>query len=477
MLSNKAKDGLTELMGAENVSFETEDLLCYSYDATNRLFSPEAVVFPANTEEVSAVMRLANAEGFPVVPRGAGTGFTGGSLPIQGGVVLSTERMTRIISIDALNLTSEVEPGVVTWELQQAVEKQGLFYPPDPTSARFSTIGGNIGECAGGPHAVKYGVTRDYVMALEVVLPTGEIITTGTRTVKGVVGYDLTRLIVGSEGTLGIVTKAILKLLPKPAATSTLLAVFPTVVDAAGAVSGIIAARIVPATLEFMDGISIACVREFAGSALPEAEALLLIELDGDPEVIARQAGSVEKVCLENSSVDVRIATDKNEVKELWKARRALSASMFKVRPNKINEDVVVPRSEIPALIAGVRGISEKFKLPIACFGHAGDGNIHVNVMHDAADPVEADAAARAVTEAFELALSLGGTISGEHGVGTAKAPYLSMELSPESISLMEKIKRTFDPNGVLNPGKIFPAGGGESPSAAVPGRPRAETD
>lgn len=457
MLANYIKLELKRIFGEENVSFELEDLLCYSYDATKTMSQPDGVVFPKNASEISLILKMANAEGFPVIPRGAGTGFSGGSVPVEGGVVLSTERMKGILSIDTENLTAVVEPGVITWDFQQAAEGLGLFYPPDPTSMKFSTIGGNIAECAGGPRAVKYGVTRDYVTGLEVVLPTGEIINTGVKTAKGVVGYDLTRLIVGSEGTLGVVTKAYLRLLPKPETVRTLLAVFKDVTDAARAVSAIIRARIIPSTLELIDSVSIRCVEEHARIDLPaDAGAVLLIEVDGSSDATAIEVEGVKKVCEEHGA-QVRTAEGKAEVKGLWMARRALSASLYKIKPNKINEDVVVPRSEIPALIEGIQTIAGRHGLLIACFGHAGDGNIHVNVMHDAKDAAEAQAAKQAVTEVFELTLSLGGTISGEHGVGTAKAPFIGMELDLTVLDLMKRLKKAFDPNGVLNPGKIFP--------------------
>jgi len=457
MLASHIETELKRIVGKENVSFALEDLLCYSYDATNTMSMPDAVVFVRTAEEVSLILKMANAEGFPVIPRGAGTGFSGGSVPVEGGVVLSTERMKSIVEIDTENLTAVVQPGVVTWEFQQEVEKLGLFYPPDPTSLKFSTIGGNIAECAGGPRAVKYGVTRDYVTGLEVVLPTGEIINTGVKTAKGVVGYDLTRLIIGSEGTLGVVTKAYLRLLPLPETVKTMLAVFPDAGSAARAVSAIIRARVIPSTLELIDGTSIRCVEEHAHIGLPEdAGAVLLIEVDGSEAAASLEADSVRRVCKEHGAT-VRTAEGKSEVKDLWKARRALSASLYKIKPNKINEDVVVPRSRIPELIDGVQDIAKRHSLLIACFGHAGDGNIHVNVMHDAKDPAEAAAAKEAVTAVFELTLSLGGTISGEHGVGTSKAPFISMELGAVSIEMMKKIKKAFDPKGVLNPGKIFP--------------------
>ncbi|MBW7956782.1 MAG: FAD-binding protein [Deltaproteobacteria bacterium] len=455
MLSNLVKNGLGRIVGEANCSFSKEELLCYSYDATNTLHQPDAVVFPSGPEEVSLILKMANSEGFPVIPRGAGTGFSGGSLPVEGGVVISFERMRKILEIDTENLVAVVEPGVVTWDLQQEAEKLGLFYPPDPSSLKFSTIGGNIAECAGGPRAVKYGVTRDYVLGLEAVLPTGEIINTGVRTAKGVVGYDLTRLLVGSEGTLGVITKAILKLLPLPEATITMLSLFPDLRDAARATSAIINARIIPSTLEIMDSVSIKCVEGFAKTGLPEAESLLLIEVDGSKSAVEAETEAVRRVCLGSGATEFRTASDKNEVKDLWKARRAVSAALYKARPNKINEDIVVPRSRIPELVDGLRGISEKYDVLIASFGHAGDGNIHVNIMHD--KKTQAEAALSAAEDVFRLAIRLGGTISGEHGVGVAKARYLDMELKPEAIAAMRKIKEAFDPKGVLNPGKIFP--------------------
>lgn len=459
MLTEVVKKELKRIVGNENASFSKEDLLCYAYDATNIRKMPDAVVFPKNAAEVSCILKMANAERFPVIPRGAGSGFTGGSVPVEHGVVLSTERMRGIIVIDELNLTATVEPGVITWELQQEVEKRMLFYPPDPTSLNFSTIGGNIAECAGGPRAVKYGVTRDYVLGLEVVLGTGEIINTGTRCAKGVVGYDLTRLIVGSEGTLGVVTKATLRLIPLPESTRTLLAVFPALVDAAAAASGIIKARITPSTLEIVDSISIRCVEEYANVGLPKAGSFLIIEVDGTVEGTLREATEVRRVCMENRASTVDEAADKKEVRNLWKARKAISASLFRIKPNKINEDVVVPRSEIPALVNGISGIAKMRGLLIACFGHAGDGNIHVNIMYDGKDAKEAEAAHETVGDVFKLTLGLGGTISGEHGVGITKAPYIGMELGADVIALMKRIKTSFDPNGILNPGKVFAGG------------------
>ena len=457
MLTESTKKELSSIVGGANASFSAEDLVCYSYDATNNLFRPEGVVFAGSAAEVSDILRLACDEGFPVVPRGAGTGFTGGSLPVEGGIVLSLERMTRVLEIDAENLTARVEPGVIGWELGRELAPLGLFYPPDPTSYKFSTIGGNIAENAGGPSAVKYGVTRDYVLGLEAVLPTGEIIRTGTRTMKGVVGYDLTRLIVGSEGTLAVVTEALLRLLPLPEARKTMLGVFPGLVRAAGAVAGIIGAGIVPATLEIMDPASVRCASEYTGTALPADTALLLIEVDGPEVVVEGDAARIEDILRSQGAADVRRALDKKGVKDLWKTRRAMSAALFRLRPNKINEDVVVPRSRIRELVEGIEAIASETGLLIVSFGHAGDGNIHVNIMYDRKDEAEAVAAEKAVSRVFELVLGLGGTISGEHGVGITKSGYIEMELSPGEIAIMRGIKKTFDPKGILNPGKIFP--------------------
>ncbi len=459
MLSDTVKSELERIAGTANVSFAREDLICYSYDATNNPVAPDAVVFPGGAEEVSLILKMANSERFPVVPRGAGTGFTGGSLPVEGGVVLSTERMRSIRGIDTENLTADVEPGVVTGELQSEVEGLGLFYPPDPTSLKFSTIGGNIAECAGGPRALKYGVTRDYILGLEVVLPTGDIIMTGTKkTVKGVVGYDLTRLVVGSEGTLGVVTRAFLRLLPLPEATRTMLVKFSSLEDAARAVSAIISARIIPSTLEIMDSVSIRCVDEFAKIGLSGVEAVLLIEVDGREDGVERDVADVERICKENRSVEFRVAADRFEVKDLWKVRRSISPALKRIKPTKLNEDVVVPRSRLVELISGIQDIARKRGVVIASFGHAGDGNIHVNVMVDGNDPREARAGGDAVRDIFDLTVALGGTISGEHGVGITKAPYISMELTDQDIEAMKRIKRALDPSGVLNPGKIFPS-------------------
>lgn len=458
MLSAATINRLTAIVGSENILTSIEERLCYAYDATNQKFLPDAVLFPINATDISEVMKLANSEGFPVVPRGAGSGTSGGSLPVEGGVLLSLEEMNRIIEIDAENLTAIVEPGVVNVDLQIEAGKHDLFFPPDPSSLKFCTIGGNIAECAGGPRAVKYGVTRDYILSLEVVMPTGEVIETGVRTMKGVVGYDLTRLIVGSEGTLGVVTRATVKLLPRPAAVKTMLAIFKDLSDASRAVTAIIGSRILPSALELMDMVSIRCVEESLNLGIPdEAEAILLIELDGEEELIEKQCEAVRELCESNGALSFRVAKGKMKVRELWRVRRAIPPALIKIKPDKINEDVVVPRSRIVELITGVQRIAREKELTIASFGHAGDGNIHVNIMVDKSDPVEASKGREAVVEVFKLTIALGGTISGEHGVGTAKAPYIGMELKPPVIDVMRRIKASLDPKGVLNPGKIFP--------------------
>ncbi|AJE04476.1 FAD-binding oxidoreductase [Geobacter pickeringii] len=458
MLEPRLIDHLKTIVGAENVATDRQDLLCYGYDATQMEFLPDAVVHPGSPEEIAAILKLANAEQFPVFPRGAGSGFTGGALPKGGGIVLVTTRLNRILRIDTENLVAEVEPGVVTEQFQQAVEKLGLFYPPDPASLKFSTIGGNVAENAGGPRAVKYGVTRDFVMGLEVVLPTGEIIRTGGETYKGVVGYDLTRLLVGSEGTLGVITKIIFKLLPLPEAKKTMLTIFDSIDGAARAVSTIIGNKIIPTTLEFMDHATLQCVDRRFNLGLPAAaRAVLLIEVDGDRDLIEKQAARVHEVVKPLGLVEFKVAKDAAESEQLWKVRRLVSPSLRDVNPTKYNEDIVVPRSRVPDVIRRIDAIATRHGIPIVNFGHAGDGNIHVNVMVDKEIPGMDEKAHAAIEEIFRAALELGGTMSGEHGVGLAKQPYIPLELSPVQIATMQSVKKALDPNGILNPGKMFP--------------------
>ena len=458
MLKPDIIEELTAIVGKNNIATERQDLLCYSYDATQMEFLPDAVVHPANAEEVSAVLKLANRAGFPVFPRGAGSGFSGGALPKAGGIVLVTTRMNRILRIDTENLIAEVEPGLVTEQLQQAVEKLGLFYPPDPASLKFSTLGGNVAENAGGPRAVKYGTTKDFVMGLEVVLPTGAIIRTGGETYKGVVGYDMTKLICGSEGTLGVITKIIFKLLPYPDAKKTMLTIFDSIDGAAKAVSSIIGAKIIPTTLEFMDYATLRCVeRRFNLGIPPEGRAVLLIEVDGDRDLIEKQANQIHDVIKPLGLVRFRAAKDKAESEQFWQVRRLVSPSMRDVNPDKFNEDIVVPRSKVPDVIRRIEKIQQRYDIPIVNYGHAGDGNIHVNIMVDKKLPGIEEKAHQAICDVFQAALDLGGTMSGEHGTGLSKAPFIGMELTPDQIAAMKGIKHALDPNNILNPGKMFP--------------------
>ncbi|ABL00847.1 FAD-binding oxidoreductase [Pelobacter propionicus] len=458
MLKQEVLQELATIVGRDNIATERQDLLCYSYDATQMEFLPDAVVHPANTEEVAAIMRLANSAGFPVFPRGAGSGFSGGALPKTGGIVLVTTRMNRILRIDTENLIAEVEPGVVTEQFQQEVEKLGLFYPPDPASLKFSTLGGNVAENAGGPRAVKYGCTKDFVMGLEVVLPTGAIIRTGGETYKGVVGYDMTKLLCGSEGTLGIITKIVFKLLPYPDAKKTMLTIFDSIDGAAKAVSSIIGGKIIPTTLEFMDYATLQCVDRRFNLGIPsEGRAVLLIEVDGDRDLIEKQASQIHDIIRPLGLVQFRAAKDKAESEQLWQVRRLVSPSLRDVNPDKFNEDIVVPRSRVPDVIRRIEAIRQRHDIPIVNFGHAGDGNIHVNIMVDKKIAGMEEKAHQAIREVFQAALELGGTMSGEHGVGLSKAPFIELELTPDQIAAMKAIKQALDPNNILNPGKMFP--------------------
>ena len=456
-MNTEVFEKLASIVGRENVSIETADKITHSYDATQEQHLPDAVVYVSSAQQVSQIVKLANQYKIPVLPRGAGSGFTGGSLATQGGIVLVLTRMDKIIDIDTENLTAEVEPGVITAELQRQVEKHGLFYPPDPASKEFSTLGGNVAECAGGPRCVKYGVTKDYVLGLEVVTPTGDIISTGGKTLKNVVGYDLTKLFVGSEGTLGIVTRITLKLIPKPAAKKTMLIQFASIDGAARSVSAIIGAKIIPTTLEFLDAATIDCIR--AKSPVPLSDncrALLIIEVDGDPLLLGAQAEQILSIIDPYDVLDTQIAASDEESEEIWKVRRIVSPSLRQVNPDKFNEDIVVPRSKVPDMIRALEAISKQYNVPIVNFGHAGDGNIHVNVMVDLKEEGMEDTVERVMEEVFTAAVNLKGSISGEHGIGTSKAKYMSMELNRETIAYMQRIKAALDPLNILNPGKIF---------------------
>ena len=456
-MNKKTLQELAAIVGQEHITTTKEDLLCYSYDGSGLEFLPAAVAFPATTAEVSAIMKLAHKKRFPVVPRGAGTGMTGGSLPIAGGLVMAMSRFDRIIEIDRDNQIAVVEPGVITGKFQEEVRKAGLFYPPDPASHKFCTLGGNVAECAGGPRAVKYGVTRDYVMALEAVLPDGQVIHTGVRTAKGVAGYDLTRLLVGSEGTLAIITAITLRLLANPSASTTFMLIFDSLQEATSMV-GRILSRMTPCTMEYMDRTALKVVAEDLPFKLPKnTEALLLIEMDGDPEAVELQATALNGFLEDQPGLlEVNRAEDQKAADQLWAARRAISPATFKLKPHKIGEDVVVPRNGIPELVAYTEQLADDCGLTILTFGHAGDGNIHVNIMLDRNDPQEEAAGNNAKSLLFAKVIEMGGTITGEHGIGITKSSFLDQEIDEATLSVMQAIKKSFDPLNILNPGKIF---------------------
>jgi len=445
---------LRNIVGPPHLFTEPEELTVYSYDATRMTSLPWAVARPATAGEVSRILFLANRERFPVIPRGAGTGMSGGSVPARGGVVLSFERMNRILEVDGRDMLAVLEPGVITGDLQKEAEKVGLFYPPDPASSAFCTIGGNVAECAGGLRAVKYGVTRDYVLGLEVVLPTGEIIRTGARTTKSVAGYDLTRLLVGSEGTLGVVTQITVRLLPLPEAVRTLAAFFPGAGQAVSVLARIGAARIVPRAVEFVDQGALRAAEGYLQSELSGgAGAMLLIETDGPAASADRERDAIEVLCREAGASKIFRAGSREEQDRIWKLRKSISPALYALKPRKLNEDIVVPVSRIPELLTEVDAIASRSGLLMVTFGHAGDGNVHVNVMHDESERTKAE---QAVREVFEAVVRLQGSITGEHGVGLAKAAYLPLEAGPETIAAMKRIKQALDPNNILNPGKIF---------------------
>lgn len=450
-------DALAGALGASKIeTWDPERLAGYAADASGLgSFPPAAVVFAERREDVQEVFRIASRFGVPVTPCGARTGKSGGSLPIRGGIALSLERMNRILAFRPEDLTMVVEPGVITGEVMATAESAGLFYPPDPNSWESCTIGGNVAENAGGPRALKYGVTRDYVLGLEAVLPNGDWIRTGKRTIKGVAGYDLTGLLVGSEGTLAVITSITLKLIPRPKEIATALCIFPDAVAAGRAVARVFAEGILPRTLELLDDCAIAAVGE--GGPFPaEAGAALIAETDGDEaEAVFSSLERLGGICLAEGALDVLVAQGEHQREGIWKHRRVLSESLRKLHPRKISEDVVVPRSKIPEAIARFKAIGAEAGLTVATYGHAGDGNLHANVLFD--EESELPKVQACVEAIVRASLELGGTITGEHGVGLAKAEFLPWEQSPETIALQRHLKGVFDPQGILNPGKIFP--------------------
>jgi glycolate oxidase len=451
--------GLQEVVGPQHLRADAASLVAYGQDALGQSHPPDLVVIPASTREIAAIARLCHEHRVPLVVRGAGTGYTGGAVPTRGGVVLSMERLNRILEIDETNLLAVVEPNVITADLQRAVEKVGLFYPPDPASFETCSIGGNVAECAGGPRAFKYGTTRRYVLALEAVLATGEIVETGSKAVKNVVGYNLTQLLVGSEGTLAIITKITLRLIPKPPARATLLALFADIQAAVDAVTALIQRRVVPAALELVDADSLSAVRDHMRQDVvpPGTGAVLIVEADGMQAAVDDEIDRVADACRAVGATRVSLAANEDDRDRLWNVRRLLSASLKATGLLKINHDVVVPRGRVPDLFRVVQDLRDEYRLRIAAFGHAGDGNIHVNLMVDRTDPRQLARATQAERALFERVVALEGSISGEHGIGFAKAPYIGIELSPEEIALMKRVKTAFDPDGILNPGKIFP--------------------
>ena len=457
-IDDSIKKQLIEIVGKTNVSTAYEDLLVYSYDATKQKGVPDIILTPHSAHEISGIMRIANGHNIPVYPRGAGSGLTGGSIPLHGGIVLNLSAMNRIIEIDEKNMIAIVEPGVVVRNFQDAVEKLGLFYPPDPASNMMATMGGTVGECAGGLRCVKYGVTRDYVLGLEIVMPNGDIMSFGVRTIKGVTGYDIVRLLVGSEGTLAITTKIILKLISKPAFIRTFLVFFDDIQNLAQSVIGIISARIIPSTMEMIDETSYRIVQKYKGvSASDRTKGILLIELDGDKVSVESHKDTVESICKNNGAFEIRTTTEPEERDDIWDIRRNISPALYTAAKYKINEDICVPRTAMPDAFRRVSEIAEKYNLLIAKFGHAGDGNIHINILYNENDMNTLQRAHKAIEDIMRMAIELGGTLSGEHGIGIAKAPYLKFEIHDSELNLMRSLKRLFDPNNILNPGKIFP--------------------
>ena len=458
-MDRKIINRFEKIAGKDGVLYSPEDLAVYAFDGTFEDQRPDVVVLPRTTEQVSRVVALAAAEHIPVVTRGMGSGLAAASVPFTGGIALATTRMNRVLEIDAVNATAFVEAGIVTADLQVHVEKLGLFYPPDPSSNRHSTIGGNIACNAGGPRCLKYGVTGDYVLGLEVVLSDGRILNTGNKCIKDVVGYDLKALFTGSEGTLGVITKALLRLIAKPKFARTALVEFPSLDDACRTVNTIIRAGIVPAALELMDETAIVCIEEAMHLDLPlDVEAVLLIESDGsDESALLREIEAIAGICRECGARHVKMARDESERARLWLGRKSVSPALARKAPNKLSEDITVPRSALAEAVRRLKTISAQYGLPIVIYGHAGDGNLHPAILFDKRDAAQWTKVEKMVAEEFSLSLELGGTLSGEHGVGMLKRPYIEKALGPLSLELQRRIKQAFDPLNILNPGKVFP--------------------
>ncbi len=458
MISKTHIQAFENIVGLENVYSDKAHLIAYSYDATRTRYEPDAVVFPRNENDVSQILRYCNEHSIVITPRGAGSGFTGGALPASGGIVLAMEKhMNKIIEIDMQNLVAVVQPGVINKELQRAAEEVGLFYPPDPASEEYSTLGGNVSENAGGMRAAKYGITKDYVMALRAVLPNGDIIRAGKRTIKDVAGYNVAGILIASEGTLAAITEITLKLLPKPRFTKAYMGVFPTVEDAMNAVFKSLAAGANPVAMEFLDSLVVQALKEKLKVELPSnAGALLIGDVDGNVmEEVEFQLQTLEQSFRENGASSFQIAHDAKERDKLWFARRNASQSITIYGTKKLNEDISVPRSKLPDALKAIYAIGDKYGFKVPCFGHSGDGNIHVNVMVDGNDAKQLELGHHAIEEIFETVVEMGGTLSGEHGIGMSKAPFMNIAFNEAELALFESIKKAFDPNNILNPGKM----------------------
>lgn len=450
---------LREAIGPENVLDTLEDRICHSFDGTFAEELPDVVVVPTTTDAVSQVLQIAYREEVPVVPQGMGSGLAAGSVPFGGGIALSLTRMNRILEIDRENMTATAEAGVITAAFAEEVESVGLFYPPDPGSIKHSTLGGNVACNAGGPRCLKYGVTADYVMGLTVVLADGRVLRMGGKAIKNVTGYQLLQLFIGSEGTLGVITEVLVKLIPKPRYVRTALAIFPHLGDASRAVNRVLMAGVIPATLELMDETAVACIEEAMHLGLPlDKEALLLLEADGNDEAsVLREMDTIAEVCRQSGASEVRIAGDERERAELWRARRSLLPSLARRAPNQLLEDVSVPRSEIPRMVQRVKEIGRQYDLPMVVFGHAGDGNLHPTILFDRRDAAQWSRVEQAVRDTFAAAVEMGGTLSGEHGIGTLKRDFMELALGTNSVHIQRQIKRALDPKNILNPGKMLP--------------------
>jgi len=455
-MNEKLKQDLIQIVGEANVTDNLIDRVSFSYDASEHNHRPEGGVWAESAEQVSEIMRLATRNKIPVIPRGAGTGLSGMAVPIQGGIVLDLNRMNQILRISIEDRLAVVQPGVVYADLEKALVPYGFFFPPDPASGKVSTLGGNVATNAGGLKGTKYGTTRDYVLGLQIVLPDGRIMRTGSKAMKSVSGYDLTRLFVGSEGTLGIVTEITLKINPKPTATSTALATFDSLEDAGNAINQIMHSGIIPSALEILGRETLVAINQNTDLNLPEVDAMLLAETDGyTREETDYQLGKVMAVFQANNAWEVRQAKTDKDVEDLWAARKSAYAVLARIEPNFVLEDVTVPMTQITALLKGIQAISEKHHLRIATFGHAGDGNLHPQILYNGYDPKQVSQMEEASADLFRLAIDLGGTLTGEHGIGLSKAPFMTLEHDPVAMDVMRSLKKMFDPNNILNPGKM----------------------